>query len=174
MAGLSWLTDELWRGHCTADIQLPSYPYVFSSYTNNNKKLFHKDAQHLMCEEENTGHTWYNGFVNIGLLLTKRITTASKEQTIPEYSYSAILKWCIKNWLLFFLHKSVSKSTFCHPAWTLRCYFSYFQGSQVLFTDTNMNRIFWCALTCCTNSQINKQSQQIFSSVISTFDVAQI
>lgn len=119
MAGLSWLTDELWRGHCTADIQLPSYPYVFSSYTNNNKKLFHKDAQHLMCEEENTGHTWYNGFVNIGLLLTKRITTASKEQTVPEYSYSAILKWCIKSWLLHFCIRASPKAPFAiqHGHW---------------------------------------------------------
>lgn len=98
MTGLSWLTDELWRGHYMADIQLPSYSYMFSIYTNNNKKLFHRGAQNQIYEE---GHTiWYNAFMNIVSLQTKRITTGNKEQTLLEYSNSGILEYCIKKLII--------------------------------------------------------------------------
>lgn len=69
-----------------AGIQLPSYPHMFNSYTNNyNFFFFHRDAQHQLCEVGYTGHILYNASVNIGLLPTKRITMGNKEQTLLEY-----------------------------------------------------------------------------------------
>lgn len=169
MTGLSWLTDELWRGHYKTDIQLPSYSYMFSIYTNNNKKLFHRGVQHQIYEE---GHVIFD-IMLLWILFHCRLRgspLATKSRPSWNTATQAFWNTASKSWLFL---GNLSNIIFCHMTWiSISMLFFHFQGSQVLFTDTNVNRIFWCALTCYTNPQINKQSQQIFSCVISTFDVA--
>lgn len=111
MAGFPWLTDELWRGHWMADTQLPSYPYLLSSYTNSYNSFFHRDAQHQLCEVGYTGHILYNTFMNIVLLPAERITMGNKEQTRLEYSYS-FWNSASKSWLFISCMKTSPKAPF--------------------------------------------------------------
>lgn len=166
MAELSWMTDEQWRGHYMCDIQLPNYPYLFSIYIKNNKKHYHKGALHQMYEEGYSGHN----MKLLWILVHSRLGGSHCEQRIDPPGIQKLVHFI--KLIISFLHGNLSKSTFCHMTWTSTCYYSHFQESPVLFTDTNGNRIFWCALTCCTNPQTNKQSEEIFSCVISKCDVA--
>lgn len=82
---------------------------------------------------------------------------ATKSRPSWNTATQAFWNTASKSWLFL---GNLSSIIFCHMTWTsISMLFFHFQGSQVLFTDTNVNRIFWCALTCYTNPQINKQSQ---------------
>lgn len=67
--------------------------HVQQLYKQQQKTLFHKDAQHQMCEKGDTGYIWYNAFVNIGLLPTKRITLGTNPPEIQLLRRFASKSW---------------------------------------------------------------------------------
>lgn len=132
----------------------------------NNKKHYHKDALHQMYEDRHSGHN----IKFLRILIHSRLRDSHCEQRIDPPGIQKLVHFI--KLIISFLHRNLSNSTFWHMTRISTCYYSHFQESPVLFTDTNRNRIFWCALTCCTNPQTNKQSEEIFSCVVSKCDVA--